>query len=229
MIEFVTLASGSKANSVYVEVDGVAILLDCGLSKKELTTLLRQINKKPIDISCALISHLHSDHYNAKTLEKCGISVRTMFQHNKSEKIWNAKITPFSLSHDVDCYGFRVEDKKGNILVYAVDTGDIPYDSMPFFFDANAIILEANYDILLLAGCEYQQPLKNRVRDNHLSNNQFSNLVDIVKWPGLKFVTAAHVSSKSNTTEWVDVYCHKPGIIFDIAEQAHVGKMRMLF
>ena len=39
-----TICSGSSANSVYIEIDGNAILIDAGCTEKNLTAFLREIN-----------------------------------------------------------------------------------------------------------------------------------------------------------------------------------------
>ncbi|MCK4946809.1 MAG: MBL fold metallo-hydrolase, partial [Candidatus Aureabacteria bacterium] len=61
-MEICVLASGSKANSIYIHDDETGILIDAGLSRKETLRRLEEkgLGGKPID--AILITHEHSDH-----------------------------------------------------------------------------------------------------------------------------------------------------------------------
>ena len=74
MIEFCSLSSGSSGNTVFLEYNGTAVLIDCGISCKRICDLLLEIGKNPKDISAILVTHEHSDHIK-------GISVLTRKYH----------------------------------------------------------------------------------------------------------------------------------------------------
>lgn len=56
------LSSGSSGNATLIEYQDYAILLDCGVSFKNLKTKFNEINKNINDLDYVFISHEHSDH-----------------------------------------------------------------------------------------------------------------------------------------------------------------------
>ena len=56
------LASGSKGNSVYVELDGVRILVDAGISAARITKGLHVRGIEPQSLDAVLVTHEHIDH-----------------------------------------------------------------------------------------------------------------------------------------------------------------------
>ena len=65
------LASGSKGNSVYVEMDGTRLLVDAGISAARITKSLRARGVEPQSLDAVLITHEHIDHVRGlKTLAK---------------------------------------------------------------------------------------------------------------------------------------------------------------
>jgi phosphoribosyl 1,2-cyclic phosphodiesterase len=56
------LASGSAGNAAFLATSKTRILIDAGLSVKELTRRLAEIGESPEDIDAVVITHEHSDH-----------------------------------------------------------------------------------------------------------------------------------------------------------------------
>jgi phosphoribosyl 1,2-cyclic phosphodiesterase len=56
------LASGSTGNAAFLATSKTRILIDAGLSVRELTRRLAEIGEKPEDIDAVLVTHEHSDH-----------------------------------------------------------------------------------------------------------------------------------------------------------------------
>jgi phosphoribosyl 1,2-cyclic phosphodiesterase len=77
MVRFTVLASGSKGNSTVVSGGRTRILVDCGLSCRELFRRMRLMGEEPETLDAILITHEHSDHVNgvAVTARKLGIPV----------------------------------------------------------------------------------------------------------------------------------------------------------
>src|ERR1035437_7522789 len=77
MVRFTVLASGSKGNSTVISTGRTRILVDCGLSCRELFRRMRLVNEEPETLDAILITHEHSDHVNgvAVTGRKLGIPV----------------------------------------------------------------------------------------------------------------------------------------------------------
>ena len=65
---FTVLASGSSGNASLLEIDGFGLLIDCGLGPREIANRLAAVGRGWKDVSAALLTHTHSDHWNALTL-----------------------------------------------------------------------------------------------------------------------------------------------------------------
>ncbi len=57
-----SLGSGSKGNCIYINVEGHGIIIDNGLSCRELNNRMKSIGLDIMDINHILITHDHSDH-----------------------------------------------------------------------------------------------------------------------------------------------------------------------
>ncbi|MEA1867238.1 MAG: MBL fold metallo-hydrolase [Thermodesulfobacteriota bacterium] len=206
MIKFCVLGSGSGGNATYVEIDGKKILLDAGFSYSKLTEKLAGINQSITDIDYVFISHNHKDHIQAlnkfkKSNPNAVITACPDIIHGQAV-IDNSSFiaTPFLLSHDDPCYGYRLMDNCGNALVYVPDTGYIPENVYPFLFDANAIILEFNHDVKMLTEGPYNVELQERIFgcEGHMNNEDAGDVLEGIAWSGLEYVVCFHLSRNCN-------------------------------
>ena len=98
MVRFTVLASGSKGNSAVVtSVSGTGgstrILVDAGLSCRELFRRMRQAGEEPESLDAIVITHEHQDHINglAVTARRLGIPV---YFTEATHRAWIRQITP---------------------------------------------------------------------------------------------------------------------------------------
>lgn len=77
MVRFTVLASGSKGNSTVVSGGHTRILVDAGLSCRELFRRMKLAGEEPETLDAIIITHEHQDHVNglAVTARKLGIPV----------------------------------------------------------------------------------------------------------------------------------------------------------
>src|SRR5690554_37018 len=61
-LRFSVLASGSTGNAFYIESDQEKLLVDAGLSGKQLDHLFSKIHVDPASLTGILVTHEHSDH-----------------------------------------------------------------------------------------------------------------------------------------------------------------------
>lgn len=61
-MKIITLASGSKGNTSYIEVGNTRFLIDIGITYRHLLERLAEIDRSIDDIDALLITHTHSDH-----------------------------------------------------------------------------------------------------------------------------------------------------------------------
>jgi len=93
MVRFTVLASGSKGNSTVVSGGRTRILVDAGLSCRELFRRMRLAGEDPETLDAIVITHEHQDHVNglAVTARKLGIPV---YFTEATHRAWMRWLTP---------------------------------------------------------------------------------------------------------------------------------------
>jgi phosphoribosyl 1,2-cyclic phosphodiesterase len=93
MVRFTVLASGSKGNSTVVTGGRTRILVDAGLSCRELFRRMKLTGEDPETLDAILITHEHTDHINglAVTARKLGIPV---YFTEGTHRAWMRWLTP---------------------------------------------------------------------------------------------------------------------------------------
>lgn len=219
------LASGSKGNAIYISGGGVSVLIDVGLSGKELQKRMDMRGLSLDDMDAIIITHEHSDHIkgagivsrrfklpiyiNEKTF-RAGESILgkphalEFIDCGKDFFIGNMKIHPFSISHDaVDPTGFSMECH-GTKIGVATDLGIANLVVREHLKHAHLLILESNHDpVMLIENENYPWPLKQRVksRKGHLANEDTRDLLTDLVHDRLHHVILAHLSEENNTHE----------------------------
>lgn len=220
------LASGSKGNSTYVETDNTKILIDAGLSKKELENRLTMIGVNPSSIDAILVTHEHSDHikglgqfaktYNTKVfahkdcwnlLEEKASGITTSNQIEFSGKdfcINDMSIQTFDLDHDsIHCVGFTIIDGNKKFST-ATDLGHMTDEIKQRLKQSDLITLESNHDIqMLLNNFNYPTTLKQRILSNHghISNEECSKTILSLLGFNTRGIILGHLSEQNNTKE----------------------------
>jgi phosphoribosyl 1,2-cyclic phosphodiesterase len=221
LLKVYPLGSGSKGNCIYIKSDGAGLLLDAGLSFAEIKSRLFEFGIKLQDVGGVLITHEHSDHINglpgfagsgipifmreeaARVVEKKirGLSVAKICE--AAFDFFDMRITPFGIPHDAaHPLGFRLFDGK-SALGIATDVGHIAENVVSGLFDADALIVEANYDENMLSGGRYPERLKKRITGGkgHLNNAATGELLKRIITPRTKNVMLAHLSEENNLPE----------------------------
>jgi len=224
-MEVCVLASGSSGNSVYVASSNTRILIDAGLSAKQIALRLDQIGVVPESINGICVSHEHGDHVaGLRVLQKRhGIPVYSnagtwkgimrqpksheisskIFQTGSAFEIGDITIEPFSIPHDAyEPVGFRLHTDEITVGI-VTDLGMSTSLVRDKLKGCNAIIVEANHDEDLLREAPRPWPLKQRIRSRqgHLSNIDAARLIIDSATDRLEHVFLAHLSSDCNTPD----------------------------
>jgi len=93
MVRFTVLASGSKGNSTVVTGGSTRILVDAGLSCREIFKRMEAAGEDPATLDAIVITHEHDDHIRgvAVTARKLGIPV---YFTEATHRAWVRQLTP---------------------------------------------------------------------------------------------------------------------------------------
>jgi phosphoribosyl 1,2-cyclic phosphodiesterase len=93
MVRFTVLASGSRGNCTVVASGRTRILVDAGLSCRELFRRMKLAGEEPENLDAIVITHEHQDHINglAVTARKLGIPV---YFTEATHRAWMRWLTP---------------------------------------------------------------------------------------------------------------------------------------
>ena len=224
-LEVCVLASGSSGNSIYVASEKTRVLIDAGLSAKQVALRLDQIGVVPESINGICVSHEHGDHVaGIRVLQKRhGIPVYAnsgtlngirrhpksheiearVFQTGSAFEIGDITIEPFSVPHDAyEPVGFRLQTS-GTRVGVVTDLGMPTALIREKLRGCQAIIVESNHDEDLLQEAPRPWPLKQRIRSRqgHLSNMDAARLIAESATDALEHVFLAHLSSDCNTPD----------------------------
>ncbi len=223
MVELCALASGSNGNCYYIGNEKDAVLIDAGVSSKQILLRLNDAGLDASKVRGIFISHEHSDHvrgirvlsnklgvpswFSPKTLDSISISDRperiNVFIPGKEVKVESLIVHPFLKNHDAaEPCSFRIEYDDWHIGVFT-DIGEACSRVISHLRKCHALFLETNYDEKLLWDGIYPYHLKQRVASahGHLSNDQAFNLVHDHAGPELVHVFLSHLSGENNRPE----------------------------
>lgn len=224
-MKVINLYSGSSGNSTYIEIDGMRFLVDAGWNAKALCSSLLSIGVSPDSIDRIFVTHEHSDHISAlPVFEKkhcvpvvisevcsgcrtlCDAVPRdrmTVFGSPFSECFGGVKVTSFPVPHDSrECFGYRFDGSEGSLAVIT-DIGIVTEDVKNAVRGCEYLILESNYDPVMLSKSIYPPDLQSRILSptGHLSNGDCGDFARELSGSGLKKMLLAHISEHSNTPE----------------------------
>jgi len=223
-MKLTVLASGSGGNTTYLESGNTKILIDCGISHKQIQLRLSNQDLSLTDLDGVFITHEHTDHVKGldvllrKTETTCFITEETykslyfkvkdnLSENNVSfiipeEKIilGDIEVLPISISHDAsDAVGFIIyaDNKK---IVYITDIGYLPAKDIEILSNADLYVFESNYDITMLFTSERPFYLKQRIDSvkGHMSNNDSAYNMTKLVGENTKHIILAHPSRECN-------------------------------
>lgn len=220
-MRFSVIASGSGGNACYVETDHSRVMIDAGLSCRELLRRLEHIGVDGSRLDALFITHEHADHIRgagplsrrfdiplfatASTLKKASktlgnLSAPVVIQTGQTLTINDLFIETFTKCHDAaDPIGV-VMAYNGTRLGLLTDVGRPTALVMDRLQGCHGLIIEFNHDEQMLEEGPYPLELKRRIRgaDGHLSNHQAGELLEGLLHDELRLVVLAHMSDSNN-------------------------------
>ena len=225
-VEVCSIASGSNGNCYYVGNENEAVLVDAGISCKEIELRMKRAGLSLQKVKAVFVSHEHTDHISGipQLAKKYKLPVFISTQTLRGSRLWFEKslinhfsadeevvigdlsIYPFSKLHDAaDPYSFTVSCANINIGVIT-DIGRVCQNVIAHFNQCHAVFLESNYDEQMLDTGRYPIYLKNRIRNGHghISNREALELFQMHRSPSLTHLFLSHLSYNNNCPKLVE-------------------------
>jgi len=225
-IFFTSLNSGSNGNCYYVGNGNDAVLIDVGISCREVERRMHRLGLNLGNVRAILVSHEHGDHITGipalskkyrlpvyitqHTFRSASIPIEPglmcPFKANEVIRFGNLTVTPFVKFHDAaDPHSFVVEQDGVRVGIFT-DIGIACKQVVRYFRLCDAVFLEANYCEDMLQKGNYPYFLKERIRggNGHLSNAQALELFNKHKGKQLRRLILSHLSKNNNCPELVD-------------------------
>jgi phosphoribosyl 1,2-cyclic phosphodiesterase len=221
------LGSGSAGNSALVATDHCKILIDGGLSARQIALRLEQCGVLPEQLDGILLTHEHGDHVcgievfcrkfdvpiyaNSQTAEaiRCGCSLDQhrnwrIFRTGAEFKICDVTVQTFPVPHDaVDPVGFAFYAGSSG-LGFITDLGYATKMIVERLRPVHTLVIETNHDEKLLQRDTHRPwPVKQRIqsRHGHLSNNAAATVIEELVSGKIDRVVLGHLSRDCNTPE----------------------------
>jgi phosphoribosyl 1,2-cyclic phosphodiesterase len=227
ILKFCVLASGSSGNCALVATERTRVLVDAGLSGKELARRLALIGEIPESLDAVVLTHEHTDHVaglarlarkhntpvyatwlTAPHLDfgECRPTVET-FQAGARISIGDIDVQSFTLPHDaVDPIGlcFYAQGVKIGIVT---DLGYVTDSIRVHLRGTHVLLLESNHDLEMLKVGPYPWSVKQRVmgRMGHLSNDSMYDFLSRDLDSSAARIILGHLSEHNNHPEIVRI------------------------
>ena len=225
-LRIISLASGSKGNAYVVQSNGTTVMVDAGLSGRELSRRLQLVGVMPESLAAVFLTHEHADHMRGAAVfarrhqvpifategtlgTPCGRNRAVAEGTDRCEAMAPGQaatfgtlaVRSFSITHDAtDPVGY-VFEADGFRFTLAADLGVVTPAIVAELADADALLLESNHCPELLQRGPYPAWLKRRVAGDHghLSNQQAAEAMRAAYRPTLRYLLLGHLSENNNT------------------------------
>ena len=218
MITLVSLASSSKGNALLVKVGKTRLLVDCGIGSRSFASRCKAVGATP-KLDGIIITHAHTDHISGLKSVSSKFHVPEIYipqgtvlgfdseawvgEYTSGDcfNLGEASVETFGVPHDKPTSGLLIHGR-GVTVCLITDAGYITRKMRNYASEADAVIVEANYDLSLLWGADYHSSVKERIEGlkGHLGNHHAAALISWllrVKAP-TKQVILCHIGSRSN-------------------------------
>ena len=221
-MRFATLGSGSAGNAALIEHAGTALLIDCGLSWRQVECRAARLDFDLTTLRAVLVTHEHDDHVGGVATLARRLRLPVYLSDGTRQAAGRALngledlrevlperpfelgpfgVLPLIVPHDAREPCQFVISAAGLRLGVLTDVGHTTAHLVRHFSALDGLLLEFNHEPALLAASAYPASLKARIAGpfGHLSNDQAARFLGELDQRRLRWVLAAHLSEKTNT------------------------------
>lgn len=217
-------ASGSSGNCALVSQGDTHLLVDAGISAKNIRLGLARRGLCPEELSGVVITHNHSDHISGlRTLTRQLPSLPLFatvpvarqicyrlpaegqthtFQPGEDFSVGALRVRSIPTSHDTPgSVGYRFTAPDGRAACVVTDLGVVTPQVEAAVEGVDLAMIECNHDIDSLRNGPYPYYLKARIAgpQGHLSNTDGAGLCALCARSGARSLILAHLSRENNT------------------------------
>jgi phosphoribosyl 1,2-cyclic phosphodiesterase len=203
------------------------VLIDAGLSRREVQKRLARIGESIDDLDAVLITHEHTDHtcgapaigrnrrrpvpiYVSHGTAECvewggNPPALERFQAGSRFTVGDFDVATFTIPHDAaDPVGFTLT-AEGVKVAIATDLGYVPDSLRVHLQRTDLLVLESNHDVEMLRVGPYPWSVKQRVmsRRGHLSNEIAADFIRDSLDGTVSTLILGHISEHNNHPELV--------------------------
>jgi phosphoribosyl 1,2-cyclic phosphodiesterase len=223
MTRLFVLGSGSKGNSFAIDGSDGALLVDAGFGLKAFRKRAAKAGLDCSRIRGIAITHEHGDHSGgalalARELGVPVVSSRgtwaalgappdvafTQLRPARPARFAGYTLHTMVTTHDArEPLAIVVETALGQKIAFAMDLGRSTHGLRWLLGGAHAVVLESNYDDVMLRTGRYPPSVQQRIAGSggHLSNRVAAEVLSRAMHRTLEVVVLAHLSQECNSPE----------------------------
>jgi phosphoribosyl 1,2-cyclic phosphodiesterase len=252
-MEVFALASGSSGNCFYIGDKQNGILIDAGISSKQICERLQNKQINPERIKGIFLTHEHTDHIKGVDVlaRQFNIPIFSTKETLKSRFICSEQNLLFPIKNAFDFLDFHIKafpkihkaidpisftiEKNRKTVSIITDVGIACKNVTDAISKSDFLFIESNHDINMLENGCYPKFLKEWIKSEtgHLSNEDSAKCVLDNQSKKLKSVVLSHLSENNNTPEtalttWAQIFYaqkNKPEIYISTREATNLFKI----
>lgn len=207
-MKLIVIGSNSSGNGYILQGQNESLLVECGVNIKKI----KQALGYNLQNVAAIVSHSHGDHacsikdvmnagitvyasketFEAKGIEKHHRAV--CIRANMSYQVNGFKVKPFSVNHDVPCFGFLISHPECGLVLFLTDTYYCDY----VFPGLNNIIVECNHDTEIIENNGTPGFLHERIIQSHMNLETCKGLLAANDLTAVNNIVLIHLSDKNS-------------------------------